>query len=129
MHVLMIEDDLMNAAVYRRVLEDAGYCVSVQSDGMHGLRTALADPHDAIFIDLDLPDVDGLHVGLALARHMRQGRMRAIPLIALTARSDTATRREAGRLGFDAFISKPCDGADLLHVLDALAPGFGEGKA
>src|SRR5207247_367632 len=81
--------------------------------GLHGLLAARQEPFDAILIDFDLPDLHGTQVGLALYHLMRRKRIKQAPLIALTAQSDKATQEEAGRVGFDAFIAKPCTEDDL----------------
>jgi DNA-binding response OmpR family regulator len=122
MHVLLIEDHEPNAQSYLRMLQEAGYAtVHWVQDGITGLEAGVTDKYDAIIIDLDLPGLDGMHVGLALYRQMQAGHVPATPLIALTARTDTATRDEAARLGFGAWIGKPCTAADLIETLRQVA--------
>ncbi len=121
MKLLLIEDNQANAQVYVRLLAQAGYSdVDVHATGVAGLLAAREHRYGAVFIDLDLPDIDGLHVGLALAQSMQRQRMATLPLIALTARADTATLDEAQRLGFNAFIRKPCARNDLETTLQQL---------
>lgn len=121
MSILLVEDHEPNAQVFVRWLTEAGFpVVIVAATGLDGLRAAQATSHDAFIVDLDLPDIDGLQVGLALVRHMRAGRIVPAPLIALTARTDTATREEAARLGFDVMICKPCTQADLVGAIQQL---------
>jgi CheY-like chemotaxis protein len=123
MKILLIEDNPPSAEVYVRMLAQSGYSdVTLQTTGLEGLEAACTGLYEVCFIDLDLPDVDGLLVGLALVHHMRRGRIPTTYLVALTARTDTRTRDEAQRLGFDAWIGKPCNASDLTTTLDLVTP-------
>lgn len=118
MHILLVEDQEANACLYVRWLTEAdGHTADVRLTGLEGLQAALDGAYQAYLIDLDLPDMDGLQVGLALARHMQSDRLPRAPIIAVTARADTSTRQEAARLGFDAMICKPFTGNDLKGLL------------
>jgi CheY-like chemotaxis protein len=123
MKLLLVEDNIQNAEIYLRVLRERGQHEVIHGlNGLDGLLAARQEPFDAILIDFDLPDVHGLQVGLALYHLMRRKRIRQAPLIALTAQSDKATQAEAGRVGFDAFIAKPCTDDELLETIRQLAP-------
>lgn len=119
--LLFVEDNEANATLYLRMLAQLGYRqVQWCQGGLEGLKAALTHPYGLYLIDLDLPDLDGLQVGLALRRHMAAGRLAPAPLVALTARTDTATRDEAEHLGFSAWICKPCTQDDLSRTLRAV---------
>ncbi len=127
MKLLVIEDNEANAQVYVHLLAQAGYPdVDVQGTGVAGVLAARQQPYTAVLIDLDLPDIDGLHVGLALAQFIHHQRIPALPLIALTARADTSTLAETQQVGFDAFIRKPCSRADLETALRQLLDAKGQ---
>jgi CheY-like chemotaxis protein len=116
--ILLIEDNPANASIYTTILQNQGHAEVVQSNsGIEGLWVARNGAFDAILIDFDLPDIHGTQVGLALYHLMRNGQVKPAPLVALTAQSDKATRDEAERLGFAAFIGKPCLDVDLLDTV------------
>ncbi|CAG1009366.1 Response regulator ArlR [Anaerolineae bacterium] len=116
--LLLIEDHPQNARSFLRMLLKHGYeALDWEQTGISGLEIALRGTYGAILIDLDLPDLDGMHVGLALYGHMLKGRIPRVPLVALTARTDTSTRAEAERLGFSAWIAKPCTETTLIETL------------
>lgn len=79
--LLFVEDNEANATLYLRMLAQLGYRHQVQwcQGGLEGLEAALTHPYGLYFIDLDLPDLDGLQVGLALRRHMAAGRLEPAP--------------------------------------------------
>lgn len=121
MKLLLVEDNAQNAEIYLRVLRERGHHKVTHSlNGLDGLLAARQEPFDAILIDFDLPDLHGSQVGLALYHLMRRKWIKQAPLIALTAQSDKATQVEAGRVGFDAFIAKPCTEDDLLETVQRL---------
>jgi CheY-like chemotaxis protein len=119
--VLLIEDNPENADTFTRVLnllKDAE--ITHMPNGIDGLRAARTGSFDVILIDFDLPDLHGTQIALTLATLMRRGRLPLTPLIALTARADEPGRRHAARVGFDAFVGKPCEEQDLLRLIRQL---------
>lgn len=118
MVILLVEDNLANAELFVRILETAGYEVVHKTRAFEGLEAARNQLFDAIFLDFDLPDLDGSQICLVL-RH----RKATMPIIALTAHADRVTRRKAKMFGFNAFISKPCTDDDMLDTLRDLLSG------
>ena len=87
----------------RMLLELDGHDVGEASGGFEGLRAALNGRYDIAFIDLHLPDIDGLEI----ARQLRESPAKEISLIALTGGSRRGHgREEALEAGFDAFLLK-----------------------
>jgi CheY-like chemotaxis protein len=121
MRVLLIEDNPANADTFTRMLSLHGYAkVTHVLNGTDGLKEARNGDYDVMLIDFDLPDLHGTQVGLALATLMQHGRIKTAPLVALTAQSDRASQLLAERVGFDAFVGKPCSEDDLIGVVRQL---------
>ncbi|KIG11199.1 two component transcriptional regulator, winged helix family [Burkholderia sp. MR1] len=103
MKVLVIEDDRAIAANLYDFLEANGYEVDLASNGLAGLKMAVADSWDAIVLDLSLPRMDGL----TLCRKLREEARRATPVLMLTAR-DALDDKLAGFVhGADDYLVKP----------------------
>jgi len=103
MKVLIVEDDAAIAANLYDYLEGCGYEVDVAASGTAGLQFALAEPWDAILLDLALPGMDGL----TLCRKLREEARRDTPVLMLTAR-DTLDDKLAGFVhGADDYLIKP----------------------
>src|SRR5579875_1008909 len=106
-----------------RGLEAEGYSVDVAGDGEEGLAKALAEPFDAVVLDLMLPKLNGYAVTEALrAKGVR------VPVLMLTAKQADFDQTEALDSGADDFLSKPFSYPVLLARLRALirrggAPG------
>lgn len=119
MKILLLEDNEMNSKIFLRIFSQNGYtdvihCVT----GSEAAKVARTQPIDIMFVDFDLPDVNGMDIGLALAREIKNNILPPFILVALTAQSDKATQNEAQKLGFDAFLSKPITPDDLVSLLD-----------
>lgn len=113
--VLCVEDSALNREVLAAFLEEAGLTCEMAEDGAQAVAALQSGrPCDAALLDLQLPDTNGL----ALA-----GRLRALrpdlPLVAVTAQVDEATREACRAVGFDAFVTKPVQPARLLDALSA----------
>jgi two-component system OmpR family response regulator len=123
MRILVVEDELAMARSLARGLQAEGYSVDVAADGEEGLARALAEPFDAIVLDLMLPKLGGY----AVTEKLRASGVR-VPVLMLTAKQTEFDQTEALDTGADDFLSKPFSYPVLLARLRALirrggAPG------
>ncbi|HTE06524.1 MAG TPA: response regulator, partial [Planctomycetota bacterium] len=109
--VLVVEDDIRDRGIIVRTLVDAGYEVEVAATGAQALERWRDGAHDAITLDLLLPDMSGLDVLREI--ESGDGRRRA-PVIVITVVTEKGA--VAGFAVHD-FLSKPFDGAALLASL------------
>jgi two-component system cell cycle response regulator DivK len=118
-HVLVIEDNEMNADVLRENLLDAGYTLALAVNGAAGVAMANDLLPDIILMDVNLPILDGLSATRLLKRNTST---QGIPIVALTARAMTGDREICLQAGCDDYVSKPVDMEVLLakmrHHLD-----------
>ena len=112
--ILLIEDDSRLAAMVSEYLGGAGYRVSVADTGEAGLARLAREPHDAIVLDLMLPDTDGL----AVCRRVRAAS--DTPILMLTARGDPMDRVVGLEMGADDYLPKPFEPRELLARLRAI---------
>ena len=113
-HLLLIEDDRRLAEMVAGYLGEAGFRVSIASDGRTGLERLRREPVDAVVLDLMLPDTDGLEV-------CRQVRATSdTPVLMLTARGNTMDRVVGLELGADDYLPKPFEPRELLARLRAI---------
>ncbi len=103
MKVLIVEDDSSIVANLYDYLEADGYEVDVASNGNAGLQMALAEPWDAILLDLSLPGMDGL----TLCRTLRENAHRDTPVLMLTARDSLDDKLQGFVHGTDDYLVKP----------------------
>lgn len=113
--VLVVDDDRAIRESLARALELEGYEVSLAPDGAAALAAIRADRPDVAVVDLMMPNIDGLTV----CRVLRAERDR-LPVLMLTARTETADRVAGLDAGADDYLPKPFDLAELLARLRAL---------
>jgi two-component system, OmpR family, phosphate regulon response regulator OmpR len=112
--ILLIEDDRRLAEMVSQYLGEAGFTVSWAGDGGAALQRLGAEPHDAVVLDLMLPDIDGLEV----CRRLRA--FSEVPVLMLTARGDTMDRVVGLEVGADDYLPKPFEPRELLARLRAI---------
>ena len=115
MNVLLVEDDARVADFVYRGLKAMGWTVRHCPDGASALVAAAEGGHDAIVLDLMLPDIPGQEV----CRRLRARRCFA-PVLMLTALDGTEERVEGLRAGADDYLAKPFDFDELIARLEAL---------
>lgn len=112
MRLLLVEDDAAIREFLDRGLKEAGYQVDLAPDARTGEGLALEGIHDAMIIDLGLPDMDGLDL---IARCRAQGN--AAPVLILSARRSVDERVKGLEQGGDDYLTKPFALAELLARL------------
>jgi two-component system, OmpR family, alkaline phosphatase synthesis response regulator PhoP len=118
--ILIVDDEEGIRAVLRASLEAGGFQVRTASNGMDALERIRSSPPDLIIHDVMLPDITGLDV-CALVK--RDRRLRRIPFVLLTARSQPQDRVTAAALGADAYHNKPVNADELLAEVRRLLAG------
>jgi two-component system, NtrC family, nitrogen regulation response regulator NtrX len=107
--ILVVDDDSAIRVTFARILEGEGYDVVPARDGLEALRLAASHWHDAVPLDLFMPEMDGL----TALRHLRELAPDAAVVI-LSAHIEPERRDEALRLGAAAVLAKPPDLEELL---------------
>lgn len=113
--VAIVDDDPAILAALSRALKMENYDVEVHGDGESALRAFQVSSPDAVVLDLQLPDVDGLEICRRLRRAGDD-----VAILMLTARDAVNDRVEGLDAGADDYLVKPFDLAELLARLRAL---------
>jgi CheY-like chemotaxis protein/anti-sigma regulatory factor (Ser/Thr protein kinase) len=113
-HILVIDDDPVDAALVERILGKEGYGVSIAQDSLTALDMANALDPAAIILDINMPAMDGWHVLRAIRSHEA---LCDCPVILLTVNDDMRLSRE---LGASAHLLKPVRREALLRLVGQL---------
>ncbi|MCA9705485.1 MAG: response regulator [Myxococcales bacterium] len=105
LRVLVAEDNAINQRVAKKVLSDLGCHVDVVGDGQEALEMLDRVPYDLVFMDVQMPRLDGL-VATARLRE-REGSGRRVPVVAMTAHAMPEDRERCLAAGMDGYVSKP----------------------
>jgi diguanylate cyclase (GGDEF)-like protein len=115
--ILVVEDSRAQADELAGVLEREGHRVTIAADGKEAIRRVRTAPPDLVFLDLVLPDMDGLEV----LRIIKAGPGESFtPVILLSARADLDSRVTGLRIGADDFLAKPFADAEVLARAGAM---------
>lgn len=114
-HLLVAEDDAINAKLIDNLLRRAGCEVTLVRDGKAALEAASARSFDLAFIDLRMPHMDGIDFTKAYREQEPPGRH--LPIVALTANAAEEARAECLRAGMDEFVTKPVDPQALQEII------------
>ncbi len=115
MRLLLVEDDVEQAAALEQALRRAGFAVDLADNGIDAEYLGEVTPYDAVVLDLGLPQRPGLEV---LDNWRKKGLM--MPVLVLTARDAWHQRVDGFKAGADDYLGKPFHVEELLVRLQAL---------
>jgi signal transduction histidine kinase/HAMP domain-containing protein/ActR/RegA family two-component response regulator len=116
--VLVVEDDDVNRFMARALLQKLGCHVDEAVNGLEALARLRADHYDVAFLDIQMPEMDGLQTARAIRSYPEFAGTAAMPLVALTAHALPEDETRAREAGMEYFLTKPLDMRQLLVVLD-----------
>lgn len=116
--ILLIEDEDDIREVAAMSLEStAGWTVLAASSGKQGIEVAAREHPDAILLDVMMPDMDG---PATLQQLLTGAETKAIPIIFMTAKVQTAEKKKLAELGARGIIAKPFDPLQLADEVSRL---------
>ncbi len=118
--VLVVDDDPDSREVVREVLEQAGAVVVVAGSAHEALQAIAERPPDVLLSDLGMPEEDGYQL-MRRVRALDPASGGSVPAAALTAYTQAEDRRAAQEAGFQGYLSKPIDPAELTAAVARLA--------
>jgi two-component system chemotaxis response regulator CheY len=103
--VLVVDDAALMRAYYRRALEGAGYEVDEALNGLEGLEKLLMDSFDAVIVDVNMPQMDGM----TFLRALRAGELpvAAIPALVTSTEAGPQDIAAARKAGANFYLVKP----------------------
>lgn len=109
--ILIIDDEeTIQTVVQFGIKMAAGWDVLTAGSGVQGIQTAQVEKPDVILLDVMMPDMDGIATFKALQSHSETAQ---IPVILLTAKAQTAEKRQFNDLGVSGVITKPFNSLNL----------------
>lgn len=112
--ILIVDDDENICELLRLYLEKEGYTTTVVTDGLNAISAFDADSPDLVLLDIMLPGLDGWQI----CREIRK--TSAVPIIMLTAKSETFDKVLGLELGADDYITKPFEPKEVVARIKAV---------
>ncbi|MDK2847825.1 MAG: hypothetical protein PWP34_1178 [Desulfuromonadales bacterium] len=105
--VLLVEDNRVNQQVAQGMLEKLGCAVELASDGQDALTLFDKKSFDLIFMDCQMPNMDGYQATRTLRQREKQQSTKSTPIIAITAHTQPGDREKCLAAGMDDYLGKP----------------------
>jgi signal transduction histidine kinase/DNA-binding response OmpR family regulator len=124
LHLLLAEDNSVNRQLAAHLLFKRGHTVVAVQNGQESLAALKKEPFDAILMDVQMPEMDGL-TATRLIRENERMTGRHIPIIAMTAHAMRGDREKCLAAGMDSYVPKPINPEEFYAVIESLVPGSG----
>lgn len=115
--ILVVEDNPVNLAVVKKVLERFGLHADEARDGVEALEAVKKIPYDLVLMDMQMPNMDGYQATSAIRKRELTRGLARMPVLAMTANAMTGDREKCLKAGMDDYMSKPIKPADLKNML------------
>lgn len=117
----MVEDDEDLRTYLKKLLIDQDFAVNTVADGTNALKIVNKTPPDLVILDLVLPDISGETICAEIKKNYPD-----VPVIVLTAKTDTADVVRTLNIGADDYVQKPFKGEELIARIRARFRAKGE---
>ncbi|WP_415719744.1 response regulator [Maridesulfovibrio sp.] len=125
LNILLVEDNEDHRKILELFILDTGADISIAADGLQALQLFTDNSYDLVFMDLELPILDGLSA-VRKMRELENGHNHSKSIIvALAARAYSSNRQESARAGCDGFIFKPVKWDTIRSTITAVAANSG----
>ncbi|MBS0421270.1 MAG: response regulator [Proteobacteria bacterium] len=117
MRVLVVEDNEVDSTLFRILLELSGHTVEIAPTADSAIVAIRECTPDIVLLDLSLPDASGV----TLVRRLRaEPAIEPVPILAVSAYSESFPRNVHLAAGCDAYLTKPCDTRTLVRQVEEL---------
>ncbi len=128
LNILVVEDNPGNRKVARALLEKLGQRVALAADGYEALDLLSSEPCDLVFMDIEMPVMDGFETTQRIRTGNAGKANIALPIYAMTAHATQGYRDRCLAAGMDGYLSKPLDLREIRTTLLQLAQAANVGN-
>ncbi|MGJ5817899.1 response regulator [Paludibaculum fermentans] len=121
LRILLAEDNPINQRVGTALFGRLGHTVEVVEDGLQAVARVHASEFDVVFMDIEMPEMDGWAASQAI-RRWENGHGQRIPIVAMTAHAMAGYREQCLAAGMDSYVSKPVSLETLSRALEEVLP-------
>ena len=116
LRILLAEDNVVNQKVAVRILKRLGIDARVVANGLEALQAVRRDYYDIVFMDVQMPEMDGLEATRCI--RLDEGIVHKPYIIAMTAAATQLDREMCIEVGMDDFVAKPVRIEDISQALE-----------
>jgi CheY-like chemotaxis protein len=119
---LVVEDNLINQKLIQNILSNFDISVTLSSNGAEALKLRQENFYDIIFMDIQMPVMDGVEATKMIVKYEKEHKLKHIPIVALTANVIDSDREMYLSIGMDRYLKKPIDVAHLTTIIEEYFP-------
>ena len=116
--ILVAEDNIINQKLIKHVLSEHGMEIDLANNGLEAFEKRRSGNYDLIFMDIQMPVMDGLEATREIINYEKDEEIEHIPIVALTANALKGDREAFLKEGLDEYVSKPIETTELVYVLN-----------
>jgi signal transduction histidine kinase/HPt (histidine-containing phosphotransfer) domain-containing protein len=121
LRILLVDDNAINQKVAVRILQQLGYQPDVAGNGREAVNAIQGKPYDLVFMDVMMPEMDGLEATREIRLQQMQGGPEQLPsrvvIVAMTAHAMQGDREKCLAAGMDDYLSKPVRPKDIREMI------------
>lgn len=117
MKILVAEDNPINQQILEAMIRLKHWDCKVVNNGEEAVEASLSGDYDLIFMDLNMPLLDGIEATRKIRDHNR-----SVPIIAVTAYTDEFYKEETMKAGMNGFIAKPFTRKEIYEAVQSSCP-------
>jgi two-component system, sensor histidine kinase and response regulator len=123
LNILLAEDNPVNQQTATIMLQKLGHTVTIAGNGVEALEKATAGDYDLVFMDIQMPEMDGL-TATGKIREKEQETSTHVPVVAMTAHAMKGDQERCLEAGMDDYISKPIRRKEVAKVIARVAEKY-----
>jgi len=120
--ILLVEDNNINQAIAKKLFQKLGYSIDLAKDGIEAITTVYEKKYDMIFMDMQMPNMDGVTATKAIIKEQAENHPY---IVAMTANVLPQDRKKCFDAGMEYFIGKPVKIDDVIKAIEH----YGKGKS
>jgi two-component system sensor histidine kinase/response regulator len=117
--ILLAEDNPVNQRLTKYIIAKQGHSVAIAENGREVLILLEKKHFDLVFMDIQMPEMDGLQTTEAIRRREKETGTH-IPIIAMTAHAMKEDRQRCFDAGMDGYISKPINPHEIFEAIERI---------
>jgi len=124
LRVLLCDDNAINQKVAVRLLQQMGYRPDLAGNGLEALSSIDRQPYDIVFMDVQMPEMDGFEATRVIRERQREGKPNyksSLVIVAMTANAMPGDRDNCLAAGMDDYVAKPVRPEDIRTVVERWA--------
>jgi two-component system sensor histidine kinase/response regulator len=111
--IMVAEDNIINQKVAENIFRNMGYEIQIANDGVEAIELMKKNEYDIIFMDLEMPEKDGIEATSELRSLGYQ-----VPIVAMTASATEATKTKSLQAGMNEYTTKPVKTETVVAILE-----------